>query len=752
MKRLFALLLGVASVANAGALKYEKTDEPPGTVIYAAGYGVKANGTTSDDVALKAAADACNTAGGHLILPSGTILLDGTGGNSIVLDGCWMQGSGGNAGYTGKTQGTTFNITSTSVSPFKLEKNFKVSDASFYWPNQTDGITVYPVLFADGGTGATVRMTHGIISGVTIVNAYDAITVTAGGGTGDVKVLDSTIFAVHRAFTLLNTGDSWVFNNLRMTPGPWLNICNNSAPCMAAVNAGGLVNSIFDIASGGTVTITLSNTVTFDWRYGIYIESGALLGASNISWTLDGMGSIIDSSANSTAGKGYSALSQMTGSMTTCGAVITYSGGGAAVSGHLPCFNLGANSGLRLENMRFGAAQGDFIDAAGTNNIRLTNISLEGIGNIVDGNDYYFLNASGGTQQLRMYDSYIIGVSGAADAHSAHGINYQTTNPFSTGAFTLKNNYFSYMTDVLTVNTINTQVIDGNVSLNTYSSGATLNVTGLNTIKYDNNYWDIDPTAAPITVTRGSAPANLHKWGVPVILPPSGDFNAGVVTLGTALTDAKWCTSTAGCYMYFPSGAICATCISAGASPAGVYFCQNSGTSTTVFNCFNNVLSSGKPVTIASPTAFVSPGDPAGYTSPTTVVTLLSFRIPPNVMGPQGEVNWKAYVGRASSANAVTLTTTFGGTVSSQTSVVSTQWYGVYRTIQNTGSTGQQVVLNTTSLTATSDLASANTAPLFMAIDTTAAVTFNFRGTLAAATDFLMIDGGLIQSNYGAAN
>ena len=57
-----------------------------GSVMYAAAYGVKADGVTSDDVAMKAATDACAAKGGMLILPPGKILL--TGAAQITFQSC----------------------------------------------------------------------------------------------------------------------------------------------------------------------------------------------------------------------------------------------------------------------------------------------------------------------------------------------------------------------------------------------------------------------------------------------------------------------------------------------------------------------------------------------------------------------------------------------------------------------------------------------------------------------------------------
>ena len=142
-----------------------------------------ADGVTSDDSALAKAAEACNAAGSRLVLPPGRILL--TGAATIVLNHCAMVGVGAPAGDKTGDYGTTILLTSETVPPFRLEKGFQVSGINFYWPNQKTGKTPYPPLFTDGGTDKFFH--HGVISNIVIVNAYDGMTTTPGGGSGMSK-------------------------------------------------------------------------------------------------------------------------------------------------------------------------------------------------------------------------------------------------------------------------------------------------------------------------------------------------------------------------------------------------------------------------------------------------------------------------------------------------------------------------------------------------------------------------------------
>lgn len=188
-----------------------------------------ADGVTSDDVALAKAAAACDKAGTRLVLPAGKILL--TGAATVVLNHCAMMGVGAPAGDRTGEYGTTILLTSETVPPFQLETGWQISGINFYWPNQSTGKTPYPPLFSDGGKSR--EFNHGIINNIVIVNAYDGMTTTPGGGSGDVKISNSTMWAYHYLFNLTNTGDSWAFSNNRFTPGPLLSTCGFSLSCEA---------------------------------------------------------------------------------------------------------------------------------------------------------------------------------------------------------------------------------------------------------------------------------------------------------------------------------------------------------------------------------------------------------------------------------------------------------------------------------------------------------------------------------------
>ncbi len=436
-----------------------------------------ADGVTSDDLALAAAARACNAAGTKLVLPAGQILL--TGAATITLDHCAMVGAGDPAGDRTGPYGTTILLTSTDVKPFILETGWQVSGINFYWPNQTTGKTLYPPLFSDGGKGH--GFDHGVIDNIVIVNAYDGMTTTPGGGSGNVKISNSTMWAYHHLFNLTNTGDSWALSNNRFTPGPLLNICSFSSECEAAINEANHVNALFHITAGGTVTLVVHSTETFSWRYGILIDSGALLGASifNVAW--DGMGTLIDSSS----GGFYAFQNNFTGSMSECGIVVF----GGTSTGSTPCFNLGPGSGLFIYDFRTDGSRGSWVVGAGGNTVVIDNVHLANIGTANDGRNYFIVSFAAPTNSLTVRNSTFGGLP--SNSH-VHGINIGTN---TMGNTIIQNCVFNFMNSSITGVTNNQVMLTGSTSFNTNPGGRSVDLRGTGNMVYVGNFWDVAPKA-----------------------------------------------------------------------------------------------------------------------------------------------------------------------------------------------------------------------------------------------------------------
>jgi hypothetical protein len=436
-----------------------------------------ADGISSDDVALAAAAAACSAAGTKLILPAGQILL--TGAATVTLDHCAMVGVGAPAGDNSSNYGTTILLTSESVPPFRLETGWQISGINFYWPNQASGTTRYPPLFSDGGKSKGFN--HGVINNIVIINAFDGMTTTLGGGSGDVKISNSTMWAYHHLFNLTNTGDSWALSNNRFTPGPLLNICSFSAACEAAVNTANHVNLLFHITAGGTATLVVNNTETFSWRYGILIDSGALLGGSIFDVAWDGMGTLIDSSSGGT----YAFQNNFTGSMSQCG-IVQF---GGTSTGSAPCFNLGVGSGLFIYDFRTDGSLGSWLLGAGNNSVEINNVDIASIGGANDGRDYHVVSFAAPTNSLIVRNSSFGGLP--SNKH-AHGI-YIGTNTM--GSTIVQNSVFNFLNDSITGTTNNRVMLTGNTSFNTNSSGRSVDLRGTGSMVYVGNFWDVPPTA-----------------------------------------------------------------------------------------------------------------------------------------------------------------------------------------------------------------------------------------------------------------
>jgi hypothetical protein len=438
-----------------------------------------ADGVTSDDASLAAAAAACNAAGARLVLPAGHILLTGTA--TIKLDHCAMIGVGAPAGDDTGNYGTTILLTSETVPPFQLETGWQISGINFYWPNQTTGKVHYPPLFSDGGKGKGFK--HGVINNIVIINAYDGMTTTPGGGSGDVKISNSTMWAYHYLFNLTNTGDSWAFSNNRFTPGPLLNTCSFSAACEAAINDANHANALFHITAGGTVTLVVNSTETFSWRYGILIDSGALLGGSIFDVAWDGMGTLIDSSS----GGIYAFQNNFTGSMSQCNIVVY--GGTVTPADTTPCFNLGVGSGLFIYDFRTDGSLGSWLLGAGNNTVELNNVDIASIGGANDGRNYYVVHFAAPTNSLVVRNSQLGGLP--SNSH-VHGINIGTN---TMGSTIVQNCVFNFLNDSIIGTTNNRVVVTGNTSFNTNLSGKSVDLKGAGKMVYVGNFWDVAPTA-----------------------------------------------------------------------------------------------------------------------------------------------------------------------------------------------------------------------------------------------------------------
>ncbi len=481
-------LLSTAAFGQAASPTFNQVTVRNGGIVISP--PLHADGVTSDDAILKAAIDKCSSQQGTVQLPPGKILLTGAAG-TISLHNCAMNGVGvltGNGGI-----GTEIDLTSTTVTPFTIGSSWSISGVNFWWPNQT-GAIVYPPLLQDAGVGATSG--DWFMDNDTIINAYDGIVQTVGSAWGRFYIQGGNYYATHDLFRLDGTGDSTHITNIHMTPGPWLDRCPipGGSACLAAIDAAATNNTILHVDGTFGVTITWNNSATFDWRYGIKIDSGGVVAQNDMSIDWDGMGTILDTSS----GGRYPYQNTMRGSGTAnCGSTYSYASN-SNVSFH-PCFNLGGNSSLNLSGGAWGSNSDFAILAAGAN-VYISNAGIfvgPGPGGSVD---TYLIHALGSSQ---IYLDNVIGSGGPPGNTHSHGIVSTAATPTR---LTVTNSQFDYFNEVIDTKTSPTTILTSDWSIGTAGANSVIFTDTNNPIIWANNQFDqpSSPIAFPQTTTNGN--------------------------------------------------------------------------------------------------------------------------------------------------------------------------------------------------------------------------------------------------------
>lgn len=492
---------------------------PSFPILQAASYGVVANTGATQDVALYNAMTACTAAGGALQLPHGVITLTGAGSLSMLLKNCALIGTGGyGVSAAGTLAGTTINLTSTTVNPFICDMGWSITGINFYWPNQTSGTTVYPPLISDGNAH---NCAHASITNTVIINAYDGLKQGSSTSWGDIVISNSTWFAVHDMLSLNYTGDSFALVNVRMSPGPWGNLCSGSASCAStftgAYNTAAANNSIIHATHSTLnafgVTITWVGSETFAWRNGILIDANAGFVNSIVDVAFDGMGTLIDASASNA---NYNVGNQFRGSMTQCGIVAN-----GIASGNTPCFTMGASSVLTLNDFFSGGSRGSFIISAGSN-IILRNTDVAAIGVAADGGEYYgvHVTANTGGTSVELQNSSFLGIN--ASTH-VHGLLVDVAIP----RLVVQNSNFLYLNDLISITPSTTTIITGNWSDVTVSS-TPFTFAGTGGIIWNDNKFDKPPLA---TATACGVGCTIQGTLRGVITTGTGGVTSATLTL-----------------------------------------------------------------------------------------------------------------------------------------------------------------------------------------------------------------------------
>jgi hypothetical protein len=205
-------------------------------------------------------------------------------------------------------------------------------------------------------------------------------------------------------------------------------------------------------------------------------------------------------------------------------------------------------------------------------------------------------------------------------------------------------------------------------------------------------------------------------------LPSSGSFgNNGALTLTTALPRA-----TTG-YFYFPANAI------SSGSAAGLYWTVMS--STTVGVVYNNTLVAGYPPTVvATPTAFVTTG-PGAYTQTLNLVTAYSLPIQGGLFNITGGLRRSAFFEFPNNSNIKLFEDFFGGApINYLTATTAVAWESAPAVIKNRGVTGSQIQAGNES-----NFQPFGNSANITSIDTTQTQNYSIGLTLAAATDYMIL-------------
>jgi hypothetical protein len=230
---------------------------------------------------------------------------------------------------------------------------------------------------------------------------------------------------------------------------------------------------------------------------------------------------------------------------------------------------------------------------------------------------------------------------------------------------------------------------------------------------------DFPATALAANYVRDWAGNNmpyvLAQSAVPYGIANTGTIaTAGTVTLGTALNT----TYSGGIWLYFP-----ATAFASGS--AGFYWTvMSSTTAGTVYTSDT----SGTPVT----------GSNSAYTGSTSQQTAVTITVPGGALGTNGAL--RVYMGAScnNTAGAKTISSYFGGSLTSGVSGTTTTIFSNAGLIINRNSASSQVA---TSYTSTTN----GIFRLFTTLDTTSDKNIDLRLQIATATDVCVMENYLVE-------
>ena len=218
-------------------------------------------------------------------------------------------------------------------------------------------------------------------------------------------------------------------------------------------------------------------------------------------------------------------------------------------------------------------------------------------------------------------------------------------------------------------------------------------------------------------------PRVMAQSGIPCILGPNGTIATnGTITFGTALPliyPRAW--------VYFPAGAV------VGGLVGWYYVIMSSTTVGVVYTAYQATMTLPFAMLPAAQMT-VAVGSNSAYTQSTSSVTMASVSVPSNTMGENGELSFDGLFSYNNSAGAKVAGCSFGGSTVLTVSGTTTLSVNITKSVQNRA-TNQQVIRVSVDAGTSSSVA-----PTLLAIDTTADVTAAFTGSIAVATDYLVLE------------
>ena len=223
-----------------------------------------------------------------------------------------------------------------------------------------------------------------------------------------------------------------------------------------------------------------------------------------------------------------------------------------------------------------------------------------------------------------------------------------------------------------------------------------------------------------IPAAGANSPRILYQMGVPTVLLSSatGITATGAITGLTALP-------------YVPSGVVFVYCFAQTGLLEGLYYARFS--STTACQLYTDVDGTITPTGITA----------GAYVGGTAEVILASLIIPGGSMGANGMIRAQSSWGCSNSANNKTARTRFDGVLFGQQVQTTVASFGMMNGIKNRGNPAIQFQAGSGSGSSSTALGSNPSSSAINAqstINTAVDTTLTFRGQLAVATDFLVLD------------